>query len=361
MTANRLDNRADGSAGPDQPDQQGAVLNPSAKEETAKAADVRTEVLRSDERLELASQGLLVAYEKVARAEREHRAAVQVMWLERNNSERELRRSAADREDRIRQESQENLANAALLQAELARMTERANQFDERLRTEQRIYRTSKAQFDQRLAQLDEELHAVQVRANRAIEEREEFRAIAMRADGIIRSAAQSGSSRLRHLAQFFGARDPEAIEALANWSFPLEPLCPTSDQATARAFDDSSKLRPSDRVPITIEELLSRNDREFVECAYQLALAREADTQGADYYVQRLRRGHSKVEILWQLRSSEEGRQRDPAIPKFDETIWTMMPARLRWKFMFQRNKLGSPRQPAEAIHDRSDLEVGL
>jgi len=71
-----------------------------------------------------------------------------------------------------------------------------------------------------------------------------------------------------------------------------------------------------------SLAELTSWHDVDFVRCAYVTVLGRQPDPQGEAYYTHRIRQGHSKLEILWQLRKSPEARRHDPGIAGFDRTL---------------------------------------
>ncbi|MFM0626923.1 methyltransferase domain-containing protein [Paraburkholderia xenovorans] len=59
-----------------------------------------------------------------------------------------------------------------------------------------------------------------------------------------------------------------------------------------------------------TIEHLLVADNAEFVDGAYRLLLAREADATGRTNYVEQLARGISRLVVLARLRMSPEGRR---------------------------------------------------
>ena len=58
---------------------------------------------------------------------------------------------------------------------------------------------------------------------------------------------------------------------------------------------------------PTSFAELMSLYDVEFVEAAYPILLGRPADPIGLNYYVDRLRRGFSRISVLDQLAKSRE------------------------------------------------------
>lgn len=67
--------------------------------------------------------------------------------------------------------------------------------------------------------------------------------------------------------------------------------------------FSSSSIVCPA----VTLKELLSFDDKYFIEHAYQTLLGRCPDPEGNWYYLQRLRAGVMKIEILAQLSMSSE------------------------------------------------------
>lgn len=71
-----------------------------------------------------------------------------------------------------------------------------------------------------------------------------------------------------------------------------------------------------------TLEELLTLNNEKFIERAYHTILGRAPDSEGAVYYLTRLKADISKVEILAQLRSSKEGMARPLNIAGLNEAI---------------------------------------
>ena len=71
-----------------------------------------------------------------------------------------------------------------------------------------------------------------------------------------------------------------------------------------------------------SLSELLSWHDVDFVRCAYVTILGRQPDSEGEAYYTDRIRRGHSPMEVLWELRSSAEARNHDPGIAGLDRAL---------------------------------------
>jgi len=80
--------------------------------------------------------------------------------------------------------------------------------------------------------------------------------------------------------------------------------------------------LSQNSSVEVTLAELLSYQDEQFIHSAYDIFLGRAPDSEGFSYYLNRLRSGISKVEILAQLLSSEEGKSRSIEIAGLDKAI---------------------------------------
>lgn len=74
---------------------------------------------------------------------------------------------------------------------------------------------------------------------------------------------------------------------------------------------------------PITsVSRLLAPHDADFIRTAYEAVLGRAPDREGEAYYLGRLRTGVHKLEILKQLRRSEEGRRFIPGVAGLDRAI---------------------------------------
>lgn len=71
-----------------------------------------------------------------------------------------------------------------------------------------------------------------------------------------------------------------------------------------------------------TLNELLAYHDQQFICCAYQTLLKRDPDREGFGYYLRQLRSGCSKIQILWQLRVSKEGRAHVPSLQGLDNVL---------------------------------------
>lgn len=73
--------------------------------------------------------------------------------------------------------------------------------------------------------------------------------------------------------------------------------------------YDGATRAKQSCE-PSALDGLLQCQDREFVESAYRLILRRDADSEGLKFYLSRVRNGVSKLRILNEISSSDEGRK---------------------------------------------------
>ena len=62
---------------------------------------------------------------------------------------------------------------------------------------------------------------------------------------------------------------------------------------------------------PTTLDDLLQCQDRQFVESAYRLVLARSVEPEGLQFYSERQRSGIKKLQIVGELSDSKEARAR--------------------------------------------------
>jgi len=90
-----------------------------------------------------------------------------------------------------------------------------------------------------------------------------------------------------------------------------------SSMSLTTRSIDSRATS-----APMTVDELLERFDADFVHHAYKALLHREPDPEGFVYYLRRVRGGVPKLEILTQLKSSDEGAKIAPSIAGLDKAI---------------------------------------
>lgn len=138
----------------------------------------------------------------------------------------------------------------------------------------------------------------------------------------------------LRKLADLFNTRENQT-PAPISLSDPLapEPDMPVATEAPPIAVTQASfepTMTPLTQptatkmtaIASTLPELLACHDQQFVCCAYQTLLGREPDPEGLGYYLGRLRMGFSKIQILAQLRLSNEGKTYAAKLPGLDTAI---------------------------------------
>ncbi|NMM04860.1 FkbM family methyltransferase [Polaromonas sp.] len=128
----------------------------------------------------------------------------------------------------------------------------------------------------------------------------------------LLTTTATVDSSAQAHASEE-GALPPDSASPInALYAFN-EPLMPSSAH-TPTAFTST----PAN----TLDELLACHDQQFVICAYQTLFGRAPDPEGLTYYLDRLRSGFSKIQMLAQLRLSTEGKSRVTTLPKLDGAI---------------------------------------
>ena len=85
------------------------------------------------------------------------------------------------------------------------------------------------------------------------------------------------------------------------------------ADIDTADNFGDLDMMQSistwGQPAPTSLSNLLTHDDQDFVALAYRAILGRPADSIGLAHYLDMLRRGVGKLDIVWILRMSDEGR----------------------------------------------------
>jgi len=208
------------------------------------------------------------------------------------------------------------------VQAELER---RISAISEEAAASEQEHQRLIAGLEQSISETRERLAATEQELDRAMSRAETHRSIVLQADALIRRAVDARRSRWRQLGEGIGIVRQQSIwRALADWSLPVT-------LSSADDSEDSSKSTADAIAAITrnpylradsLQDLLSLDGVEFVRCAYVTILGRKPDPEGEAYYENRIGRGHSKLEILWQLRRSVEARKRDPGIAGLDRAL---------------------------------------
>jgi hypothetical protein len=71
-----------------------------------------------------------------------------------------------------------------------------------------------------------------------------------------------------------------------------------------------------------SLAELLAWHDEDFVRCAYVTMLGRRPDEVGEWHYVEQVRQGKARLQVLSELRRSLEGQRHDPGIAGLDRAL---------------------------------------
>jgi len=109
----------------------------------------------------------------------------------------------------------------------------------------------------------------------------------------------------------------------------PMERLMLDSTESNSN-LQQVTDLQHIQRPAKSIDELLDLDDQRFVQSAYLSLLGREADIEGQRHYLEALLEGESRLQVLWNLRQSEEGRGRPLQLPGFDAAMRGLR--RSRW-----------------------------
>ncbi len=153
--------------------------------------------------------------------------------------------------------------------------------------------------------------------------------------------------SEIKNIQHSFSWRITSPIRTVANWFstneeeeikiFPSDIQNITHVNSQSLQSDDSNfKSEPntqSKEQPMlsqsknyshikTLDEILSLYDEDFVNAAYQLLLKRNPDPEGFQYYLGRIRKGISKLDILGELRNSSEGQKHPEPFANLDSSI---------------------------------------
>ena len=288
-----------------------------AAQDAAKSA--KLDYVRTLEKLVQSEQGHRTAVEALAAdlrtAERDHRVAVQALTYDLRSAAQEA--LALEREHRVTvQALNEELRTAEARGAQLENSLTRAE--GEGRRTQDLLDQASRGR-DEAL----EEVSDLQARAAQLSAQIAHLSSRLALADRLIRTIASERPGGWHRLGQIFGVARPSGSgQALAAWtaagSIQEEPQGMEHHSAAPRAGGSRNPYLRAN----SLDELLSWNDVDFVRCAYVTVLGRQPDPDGEDFYVERLRRGRSKFEVLHQLRFSKEARNHDPGIAGFDRAL---------------------------------------
>lgn len=250
------------------------------------------------------------AREALAEAERNHNAAIEQLQTRSSETERGLTQALSALEAELR-------AGRAELKVLRDREGEHLNRID--------ALSSDKQETEKRLRHQIESL-------NRHIQ-----------------VALDQPVGRWQRLGRAIGFADDDLTrQALRTWQPQYSVLTSPSVETSMSSAPDPGRnpyLRAN-----SLAELLSWQDVDFVRCAYVTILGRQSDPTGEEHYVSQLRRGRSKLEVLWQLRKSDEGPNHDPGIAGLDRAL-----KRARWQRLnpFRPTNVKSANGSAETHRD--------
>lgn len=290
--------------------------------ERARAEQLAAELAESERIRDLAAHEKDETIERLVAAEQTHRSAIEGL-------EQELRREIHEAEE-----------SAASARVEVARLEERSVQLQDKLdRADEELQRRQDLLTDAHSSLVREQQETDRLRVELGAQIGE-LGATLARANELIRSAACERPGAWQRIGESIGlARRGPALRALAAWQAKATHLpgsSPADNQPTVPGTETimHSPAPMAARNPYlranSLAELLAWHDVDFVRCAFVTVLGRQPDAEGEAYYSERIRCGHSKMQVLWQLRKSPEGSGHDPGIAGLDRALRRAHRARL-------------------------------
>jgi FkbM family methyltransferase len=348
------------------------MLSERLEKEQRQGQELNSALGQTHQKLDLARQEQNRAIERLVTAENEHRQALYAAI----EAGREPERRATEAEA-VANRAQVDLARfeerSAQLQDKLDRASQVAGLMEERAkRLESEVRRADEAANSarERLTEAKREISELGSTLIRAETERDDARAAVenltadlsgrMEQVGVlIRAVAAERSGRWHRIGEALGLAGKDLHwRALSSWSmeaanrpeqWPIAHGPTTSESKTTMNSRASTEVRNPFLRANSLDELLSWNDVDFVRCAYVTVLGRQPDAEGEAYYTDRVRRGHSKLDVLWQLRRSPEGPKHDPGIAGLDRALRR---ARARsWPIRAMRRAIGKTSPSASSV----------
>jgi FkbM family methyltransferase len=339
-----------------------------AAQESAAAAIESEQQARDELAAAAAKETALVTC--MLEAQREHSVAIDGMWRERAAAEAERSKEFRAATEKLRAALEDSRRGDSAARAELARSNERAKALEreltcrqaehERFRRErkderdhhlQRVGASQAAEADARAelarasekaGHLERELVSAKQEHDRIRTELEtelqQHRSALALADALIREAGRHPARAWDRVGRALGLSGGQAVaRALSDWT-AASALQPKPTDASDIGNENHGLLPQAAEMSgsnpylraNSLVELLAWDDVDFVRCAYVTILGRQPDAEGEAYYSDRIRRGHSKMEVLWQLRRSPEGRKHDSGIAGLDRELRRARRARM-------------------------------
>jgi FkbM family methyltransferase len=146
-----------------------------------------------------------------------------------------------------------------------------------------------------------------------------------------------------------------------ANPSSPQLRISPIGVGIITDRPDIGMERENSMRIAHTIEELLSLYDTAFIECAYWTILGRQVDPSGLRNYLNQVRKGVSKGQIVAELIQSQEGQARAVELPGIGELLAAHKPRSRSWLGWIFRRAASQPHRGLEMKMRRLENYVGI
>lgn len=274
--------------------------------------------------------------QRMVLAETEHRTSIETLAGKQRVGELELRREFRDLEEALRKRSFDAEEQLASVRAELARLQERAKQLQMQLERSDRAANKSKTEFVEELGRVREKNDQFRAqwadRRGRYEDEIRQLRSTSEKSKALLRMLLAERPSRWQQVGEVLGLakRGPAWLE-LMSWAVnqPVSQNIAAVDQQltkkeeTIRAMqtnvvDEELKFL---RQAASVEDLLATNGPSFVRLAYATVLGRRTDPEGESYYLDRLNRGFTKIELLDQLSKGDEAKLM-PRLPGIDAAL---------------------------------------
>jgi hypothetical protein len=347
-----------------------AVSLQEAAERKAADAIEDQQQARSELAATAAKEATLLA--RMLDSERNHAAAIDTLWRERQAAEAHLfaefkagtaeLQQALDRarheadEERKREREQLEMLRAAetAVRIEQARADERAESFRLELARQVEAHEQFRREVNETKQQERERLEVARAEYEKSRVEFERelqwHRFTLARAESVINTARKFPVRTWDRIGLLLRLSETGRVaQALSEWPRTItdaSQIAPFKIESTNDYNGSDTVTQMSSGNPYlranSLPELLAWDDVDFVRCAYVTVLGRQPDPEGETYYTERIRRGHSKMEILWQLRRSAEGPNHDPGIAGFDRALklaaWARQPI-VGWIVRFFRN----------------------
>jgi len=111
------------------------------------------------------------------------------------------------------------------------------------------------------------------------------------------------------NLREFFQLRDMLNSAQSGQSTLPIAVNIPSQQVTQVSPVQQAAPSKSDEKSIKTVDDLMSLNDGDFVKTAYQKILLRECDNEGFLFYLNKIKNGHSKIEIIRDMKNSPEGK----------------------------------------------------